>query len=355
MQLKTILLSIAALSLGGATGHLLAQFPVPLPYLLGAMLANAIGVFVLPQKLIEGFRIPEVLRQPFIACIGLFIGAQVHLEMITDWTSVLALLAALTLFTPVVFAANYLLFRRLGRYDPATAFFAGSPGGLIEAIELGSEAGAQAPTLIMQQFLRIIIVVSLVPFAMSLWVGHPVGSAAGMPVSDPQTQSPLWIILAIAAPGYLLGKAARLPAGQLTGPLIVAALLGTTGLIQLHLPGWLIILAQIVISAALGLRFNGISAGLLRKGAQLGLASVTLMLGIGALLTAALIQWLPLSGSAALLSFAPGGVTEMALVALSIAADPAIVTLAHVYRIVLTVIILTLMCRRFNRPPFPPK
>ena len=39
-----------------------------------------------------------------------------------------------------------------------------------------------------------------------------------------------------------------------------------------------------------------------------------------------------------IICFAPGGVTEMALVALSLQANPAVVTLHHIYRIILTII-----------------
>ena len=50
-----------------------------------------------------------------------------------------------------------------------------------------------------------------------------------------------------------------------------------------------------------------------------------------------------------LISFAPGGVTEMALVALSLQANPAFVTLHHILRILITVIALSLSARFLRR------
>jgi uncharacterized membrane protein AbrB (regulator of aidB expression) len=50
-----------------------------------------------------------------------------------------------------------------------------------------------------------------------------------------------------------------------------------------------------------------------------------------------------------LISFAPGGVTEMALVALSLQANPALVTLHHVWRILVTVIGLSVTARLLRR------
>ena len=53
-----------------------------------------------------------------------------------------------------------------------------------------------------------------------------------------------------------------------------------------------------------------------------------------------------------LISFAPGGVTEMALIALSLQANPALVTAHHIYRIILTVIEMSVIQRvRRRRAP----
>ena len=52
-----------------------------------------------------------------------------------------------------------------------------------------------------------------------------------------------------------------------------------------------------------------------------------------------------------LISFAPGGVTEMALIALSLQANPALVTAHHIYRIILTVIEMSVIARWKARGP----
>jgi uncharacterized membrane protein AbrB (regulator of aidB expression) len=49
-----------------------------------------------------------------------------------------------------------------------------------------------------------------------------------------------------------------------------------------------------------------------------------------------------------LISFAPGGVAEMSIVALSLAASPAVVSLHHILRILMTVIEMPLIARIFG-------
>ncbi len=123
--------------------------------------------------------------------------------------------------------------------------------------------------------------------------------------------------------------------------MILGAALSLSGIYAVDLPQWLVNLAQIVVGASLGTRFAGISHKMLVKGLGLSLVSVGAMLGLGALMALAII---PLTGEnfeVLLISFAPGGVTEMALVALSLSANPAYVTIHHLYRITLTVISLS--------------
>ena len=73
-----------------------------------------------------------------------------------------------TLFMPLAFGFNNLIFRSIGRYNAVTAFYSAAPGGLMESITLGEERGCDTKTLTTQQFLRIIVVIVLVPTAMSL-------------------------------------------------------------------------------------------------------------------------------------------------------------------------------------------
>ena len=86
----------------------------------------------------------------------------------------------------------------------------------------------------------------------------------------------------------------------------------------------------------------------------LALGSAAMMLALGAVLALLITSLADVGLSAAWLSLAPGGVNEMSLVALSIATDPALVTLAHVYRIALTVMIMSAWYPRLS-PPLSPQ
>jgi membrane AbrB-like protein len=161
--------------------------------------------------------------------------------------------------------------------------------------------------------------------------------------------SDLPLILAAGLGGLALGHLLRLPAGQMTGPMALAAILSLTGWFGFAIPQWLVNLAQMVIGTALGMRFTGLSRALLLRGAGLSLLSVGAMLLLGVLLAVALHEATGEAVDVLVISLAPGGVTEMALVALSLQANPAFVTLHHIYRILLTVVVLGAITRLRRR------
>ncbi|MBC7131754.1 MAG: AbrB family transcriptional regulator [Roseovarius sp.] len=354
--MKHAALTLGLLALAGLSGAGAQAIGMPLPYLLGPLIVSALIATALPGRLPEGYRFPEPVRLGFIAIIGLMIGAQVTPALFSEAHHYALTLGAVTVFVGLAHGIGYTVFRRLGGYDHTTAFYASTPGGLYEAIEMGSAAGADLTRLIMQQFLRIIAVVTLLPFGLSLWLGAPVGSAAGVSLARPDVPwSDLPLIALAGLAGLGIGHVLRLPAGQLTGPLAVAAVLSLTGLLGFEIPQWLVNLAQVVLGTALGMRFTGLSRALIVQGAGLALVSATGMMAVGLGLAVALHGMTGEPVDVLVISLAPGGVAEMALVALSLSANPAFVTLHHIYRILLTVLVIGAMAKlRRERRDAPP-
>ncbi|WP_417728879.1 AbrB family transcriptional regulator [Roseovarius sp.] len=342
--------TLALLALSGFSGFLGQAIGLPLPFMLGPLASSALIATALPERLPTGYRFPQKLRLMFIAIIGLMIGSQVTPALFTEAHHYLLTFAAVTVFVGLAHATGYAIFRQIGGYDSTTAFYASTPGGLYESIEMGEAAGADMTRLMMQQFLRIIVVVTAVPLGLSLWLGAPVGSSGGMTLARAEVPwSDLPLIVLAGLGGLGLGHVLRLPAGQMTGPMALAAALSLTGWLSFDIPQWLVNMAQIVLGTTLGMRFTGLSRGLLLRGAALAMTSVGAMLTLGVLLAFLLHIATGEAVDVLLITLAPGGVTEMALVALSLNANPAFVTLHHIYRIVLTVLTLGVVTRLRQR------
>lgn len=336
-SLASLVLSVTLGTLGGWVAHLLGA---PMPFLLGAFAVSAAVTLADIRLLGIAPGMPMPFRNMFVAVIGVTIGGSFQAGMLSDpgqlWLPALGVLV----FVVLAQAVNYVIFRVLGGYDPATAFFSAMPGGLIEAIAMGERAGGDLQTVSLQQFARIALVITMLPFLFLIWTGQQVGSAAGMSLTSPgheMATQDAFVLLFCAVVGLYGGRALRLPASILVGPLILSAVAHYYGLTEAGPPPWAISTAQIIVGAGLGARFRGFQLARIGKAFLLALLSVTAMLLIDAGLVFLLLFFVDQPFQVLLISFAPGGVTETALIALSLNANPVYVTTLHVFRIIVTV------------------
>ncbi len=338
-----------ALAIGAAGGVACVVVGTPLPWLLGGMLATAVALGAGVQVAGRPLGFPNQPRMVFITIIGVAIGGSAEPGMwgqLGDWWRSLL---AVGVFVAAAQTLNYQLFRRIAHYDRPTAFYCATPGGLIESVQLGEEAGGDVGLLTVQHFSRIAITVTLVPLIYWAMQGHVVGSAAGVTLGHAGVEWRAWDVLLLAACAFVGGWGGRkigFPAAVITGPVILSTLVHGAGLSEAVPPGWLISTGQLVIGIGLAMRFRGMTQGLLVQGIGMAAISVCLMLSL-----AAMLAWgLSLTGEhpfqVLLMCYAPGGVVEMGLIALSLGVSPVMVTLHHIFRIGFTVVGVPMVGRR---------
>ncbi|MEO1495121.1 MAG: AbrB family transcriptional regulator [Pseudomonadota bacterium] len=338
-----------------ALGGLIATWiGTPLPWLLGGMVAAAVALMLGVTVAGEPISFPQGPRMAFITIIGVAIGGSATPGMWAEvgewWIS----LAGVAVFVLAAHAMNYQLFLRVAGYDRPTAFYCATPGGLIESVQLGEEAGGNPALLTVQHFSRIAITVTLVPLIYWAMRGEAVGSAAGVGFDAAETEIGLVDLVLLAGCAVLGGWGGRkigFPAAIITGPVILSTLVHAFGWTEAQPPDWLIAVAQLVIGLGLAMRFRGMTRGLLMQGIGLGLCTVTMMLALGAALAGAISLTEEHSFQILFMCYAPGGVVEMGLIALSLGVSPVLVTLHHIIRIGLTVVIIPLIGQRILTPP----
>jgi membrane AbrB-like protein len=328
--------TLALGTIGGVIGKLLG---LPLGYLLGSLLVVAVWAIAGKRVLGQAIHMPQPLRMSFIPIVGVGIGGAFTPEIFYDaagwWPSILALLV----FVPLAHFTGYKIYRA-GGLTPITAYFGAVPGGLMESVTMGEEAGADVALLVLIQFLRLILTIIFVPVVFLVLTGHSVGSSAGVVMiggENPLELFDILVLLGAGIGGYVIGKALKFPAAIMTGPLAASALAHLTGLTDAVPPAWTISLTQVVVGTGLGARFAGMATSTLRRGFGLAVMStgVSLALAFGFAEILHLMMGAPIS--AIFLAFAPGGITEMSLVALSLHISVVFVTLHHVIRIVVSV------------------
>ncbi|NJM84420.1 MAG: AbrB family transcriptional regulator [Tabrizicola sp.] len=210
--------------------------------------------------------LPPRLRMCFVPVIGVAIGGAFTPEVAGQAPGWLPSLLALCLYLPLAHAMAFRIYRR-GGLAPKDAFFGAVPGGLIESVQLGEEAGADPRLLTVLQFLRLIGTIIAVPLLFWGLTGQTVGSASGVQMVGAEARlGPVEVMVLIAAGvmGVLLGRVLRLPGYAITGPILLSSLAHGLAWVEGVPPGWLIAVTQIVIGTGLGARFAGTDAAVLR-------------------------------------------------------------------------------------------
>ena len=338
--------AVATLSVGTAGGALAYFLGVPLAWMIGAMLANAILALANVRIAGHGVMLPMGLRMVMVPVLGVMLGASfrpdIFHQMADWWITMLGLIA----FVGIAATLVYQMYRRLFGLERPTAYFAAIPGGLVESAILGEMAGGDLRMISLIHFCRIIVAVLVIPFALQAFYG-PVGSAA-LPVDAFDTALGPFDILLLAGAGVIglvLGRALHLPGAPVSGPMLLSALVHITGLTAAQPPSWLIVTAQVVMGSALGARFLGYPLPQVWRGVRAAVAAVAVMLSVTLALSLVLAPFITESLTATVLAYAPGGLAEMSLIALSLQISVAFVAAHHVVRIFLAVFLPPLVYR----------
>lgn len=317
-----VFLRTAAIGLAG--GAVATWLEVPLSWMLGALFAT--GAFALAGVRVD---MPKPLKLGSRIFIGLILGAAINadtFERVGQWPASLSVMLGGMVLITAITAVYYV---RIAGLDRLTAGAASFPGGLSSITAIALENGANGPATVMGQLFRLTAIVVLVPLLYTFWLGKP----SDLPE---QTGATFWLgenlwVVALALPAYWLGKLVRMPSAEMLAPMVMAAGLGVAGY-ALVLPVWLFAIVFIVLGSSIGARFRGITGRMMASLGGHSVVATTLSLGLVTVLAFPVAWAAGVPYYVALLAVAPGGIAEMAVLAVILGVDPVFVTFHQALR-----------------------
>jgi membrane AbrB-like protein len=283
-------------------------------------------------------RLPPGSQTGALAVIGVAVGVSVQPAALAGlaehWLPVL-LITAGTLGLSL--AAGPLLARWTG-LDTVTAALGMISGGAAGITALSDDLGADAPIVAVLQYLRLLLVVLLMPVAVVVLFGGEGGTDVPSP---PASDVPLALtaVVALSVVGTWAGRRISLPSPALLGPLLL-----TAPLAALDVPGTdavpplLGAVAFALLGADVGLRFTPDTVRTVRRILPVVLALILAVVAGNAalgLLLSALTGITPLDGY---LATTPGGLYVVLAVAAASRADTTVVLAVQVLRLVVMLV-----------------
>jgi uncharacterized protein len=336
-HLATSLKTLSTVALGAAGGFAAWGAGLPLPWMMGPMLTVGVAGIARIEYSGHGVHVPYWLRTGFVPVIGVMLGSGFTPAVVAGMREWWITLSALVVFILLSAGIVYQFYRRVFGFDPTTAYFASIPGGLIDMAIIGEGQGGDGRTISLIHFCRILVSVVCLPFLMR-HIYTPTGpSAFATGASVAMEIQDVALLAACAVVGFFGGRLLRLPGAQISGPLLLSAIAHATQMTVASPPFWVIVSAQIVVGSGLGARFAGVSMRAAGKSMVAAVGATLLMFAVTLATAFAMWQFVDQPFAALILAYAPGGVTEMSLIALSLNIGVAFITTHHIARIALSI------------------
>lgn len=327
LRRAALLLLLAAAVTAAALGY--DRLDLPSPSLFAGLTVG------LAYALLSGRQLgtPPLAVTAAQAVIGVVMGVLVQPDTLTTLAGYWLPVTLITLATLMLTILAGVLLAWATGVDRTTATFGMIAGGASGIVAVADELGADSRLVAVLQYLRVLMIVVLMPVAVVVVFGgtgeeapSPAGDGVPWPVSTA-------VVLGIALVGSGLGRLAHLPAPSLLGPLVIAAVLAAFDVpFTDSVPSLLPAVAFAVIGAQVGLRFTPETIGTLRRilpaGVVLIVGLIVVSGGLGVLLSG-VTGLSPLDGY---LATTPGGIFVVLALATGSGADSTVVLAVQVLR-----------------------
>lgn len=330
---------VLSFALAGMGATIFVMLGLPLPLLLGPMLACLIAA-LLGAPLAGAGQFGLFMR----TFLGVAVGSSITPAVLAGLPDIAASLLIVPAFIMAIALVGYPLFRKVFGFDHPTAWYAAMPGGLQDMLIFGEEAGGDVRALSLIHATRVLVIVTVAPLIMQTYWRIDLSQPPGSPITsfDP------WQLIIMAATGLLgwkIAERAGLFGASILGPMILATILSLSGIITHRAPAEMIQAAQFFIGIAVGIKYVGITGRELRVDVTAGLVYALLLAGISLVFIEVVVHLDLAPALDAFLAFLPGGQAEMVVIAIIAGADLAYVVSHHILRIVLVILLAPLVAR----------
>lgn len=311
-------------------GFAFSYLHLPLAFMLGAI------AFVMVAAMAGApiARPNAHIVTPMRATLGVLLGSAVTPDLLDHVAALGAAAAFVPFFVVISGAVGTLYYTRVAGFSREESFFCAVPGGLHVMTIYAEECGVDIRRVALAHALRVTFVVLLTPLAVSFYAHIPaVGSTSSTAwITDIAARDLIFLLIA-GLIGWYIGKKTGMPGGQMLGPLLASAALHIGGITAAKPPIELIVISQIIIGASIGARYVGETLEIVRTSIIYAFGHVSITLAIAAAFAYLLHVIFDLPVITGLLSFAPGGMSEIGLIALGLGLDVGFVATIQVSRL----------------------
>ncbi len=318
-------------------------FNIPLAWMIGPMIAVSIAA-------LNGFKIfmPKLALSSILIILGLHIGNYIDQNLLNQmvnwiWTTIIMLGY---IIVSILIVSKYL--QKFSGYKEKTSIFSAAPGALGPLMILAEYEKSDLSQVATAHLIRLIIIITIFPFII---VNLSTSDSLELQKFDYMSQNHWDLVLLIIASLIFIFffDKAKVPAALLSGTLVASGVLQIFDIASYKLPDASINFCLLILGASVGCRFANKTVKEVANNSFHGLVATILLVLLG--LIAAFIATFFVDNNflTLILSFCPGGIYEVAVIAIAYDLEPDFVAFHHIIRLLFILFIVPMILRLIEK------
>ena len=318
-------------------------FNIPLAWFLGPMIVTSIAA-------LSGLKIlmPKIVLSFILIILGLHIGNYIDQNLFNQminwiWTSFIMLIYIIIC---ILVVAKYL--QKFSGYSKKASIFSAAPGALGPLMILAENEKTDLSQVATSHLIRLIIIITVIPLII---VNNTNTDVLVIDNFDYMSQNHLNLILLIIASLFFIFifNKIKVPAALLSGTLFASGLLQITDIASYRLPDETVNFCLLILGSSVGCKFAEKTVKEIANNSLHSIVATTILVVLGLLAAYVATFFVDTNILTLILSFSPGGIYEVAVIAIAFDLDPDFVAFHHIIRLLFILFTVPIILRIFDK------
>ena len=314
-------------------------FSLPLAWFLGPMIATSLGALM-------GLKIkmPRLVLSSILILLGLYIGNYIDKDLfakIHEW-ALTSIIMLIYIILSILVVSIYL--QKFSGYEKKTSIFSAAPGALGPLMILAEDQKTDLSHVATAHLIRLIIIVTVFPFIVNSYYDENF-LILEQEIFKDQNNIHLALLIFSSIVLILIFDKLKIPAALLAGTLVASGLLQITEIASYKLSPKIVDYCLLILGASVGCRFADKTFNEVAKNTFHSFIATFLLVALGLLAAFAASLIIDKNFFTLLLSYCPGGIYEVAVIAIFFNLDPEFVSFHHIIRLLMILFVVPIILR----------
>ena len=316
---------------------------IPLAWMIGPMIATSLITLKGVQVMM-----PKLALSSILIILGLHIGNYIDQNLINQmvnwiWTTIIMFFY---IIVSILIVSKYL--QKFSDYKEKTSIFSAAPGALGPLMILAEYEKSDLSQVATAHLIRLIIIITLFPFII---VSLYPADAIELEKFDYMSQNhwELILLILVSLVFIFFFDKAKVPAALLSGTLVASGILQIFDIASYKLPDASINFCLLILGASVGCRFANKTFKEVANNSFHGLVATILLVLLGLIAAYIATFFVDNNFLSLILSFCPGGIYEVAVIAIAFDLEPDFVAFHHIIRLLFILFVVPVILRLIEK------